>query len=278
MALPRSPYRPIFRPLHRPVLAGLQTLRLAKLSRKWIRVSNPDYPWPLPGLLSGMVMLMTRREDFQYLEPNYEPRVAGAIQQLVRPGFVCADVGAHVGYMTLLMARLAGDAGRVVALEALPENAALLRRHVELNQLAGRVQVENVAVSDADLPAITLHRGPSSFESSAVSSTPFGQFTVPARTLDQAFASADRLDFVKMDIEGAEALAMRGMRRVLRALRPTVLLEVHDDGWPAIDELLAAGYELHDLDFQPTDAATMRRRGLTHCIARATSPENLAAR
>lgn len=267
MSLPRNPYRPCFRVIHRPVLAGLRLLRLSQLERKWIRVSNCNYAWPLPGILAGQVMQLTRREDFQYLEPNYEPRVCKAIQRLVRPGFVCADVGAHVGYMTLFMAKLTGETGRVFAFEALPENAEMLQRNIRLNHLSQRVAVENVAVTDRSQPSVTLFRGPSSFESSAVGDTNRGHFTVPGKSLDDYFASHTALHFLKMDIEGAETQALCGMQRILRTLRPTILLEVHDAGWPAVDQLLAAGYLLHDLELQPIDVATMRAQRINHCVA-----------
>jgi FkbM family methyltransferase len=267
MSLPRNPYRPCFRVFHGPVLACLRLLRLSQLSRKWIRVSNRDYAWPLPGILAGQVMQLTRREDFQYLEPNYEPRVCGAIQRLVRPGFVCADVGAHVGYMTLLMAKLTGESGRVFSFEALPENAGLLQRNVQLNHLCQRITVENVAVTDRSQPEVTLFRGPSSFESSAVGDATRGNFTVPGKSLDDYFTDRP-LNFLKMDIEGAETYALRGMTKLLSKQRPTILLEVHDAGWPAIDQLLTAGYALYDLELRPIDLTAMRSQRINHCVAK----------
>jgi FkbM family methyltransferase len=268
MSLPRNPYRPCFRVFHRPVLVCLRLLRLSQLSRKWIRVSNCDYAWPLPGILAGQVMQLTRREDFQYLEPNYEPRVCGAIQRLVKPGFVCADVGAHVGYMTLLMAKHTGESGKVFAFEALPENAGLLKRNIQLNKLSHRVSVENVAVTDRTQSEVTLFRGPSSFESSAVGDTNRGNFSVPGKSLDDYFAGKS-LNFLKMDIEGAETYALRGMKTILNTQRPTILLEVHDAGWPAVDQLVSAGYALHDLELQPIDIAVMRSQRINHCVATA---------
>lgn len=263
----RNPYRPYYGVVHRPVLALLQVLGLTRMANKWIRVSNRDYAWPLPGLLAGYVMQFVVREDFQYLAPNYEPRVCGAIQRLVRPGMVCADVGAHLGYMTLLMAKLTGESGRVVSFEVLPQNARMLQRNVESNRLQQRVTVVHRAVSERSQDAVTLYLGPSSFESRLAGGPNDEQIVVPAVALDDYFTTGQRLDFLKMDIEGAETLAFAGMTRLLREQRPTILLEVHDAGWPAVDRLVQAGYRLHDLELRPTDAAAMKSQRLNHCVA-----------
>src|SRR5262245_50608094 len=99
MSRSRSSYRPYLAPVHRPVLLALRGLGFRRMADKWVRMSNREYAWPLHTPLEGHSMRLTWREDFQYLAPNYEPRVCGAIQRILRPGFVCADVGAHLGYM-----------------------------------------------------------------------------------------------------------------------------------------------------------------------------------
>jgi hypothetical protein len=60
---------------------------------------------------------------------------------------------------------------------------------------------------------------------------------------------------------------MLGMHKVLRRTRPVILLEVHDTGWAAIDELLAADYVLHDLDLNTVTADHMRTERINHCVA-----------
>ena len=267
MSLPRSPYRPYFRILHRPVLALLQGIGMGRLARQWIRVSNCDYAWPLQGLLEGHVMQLASRDDYQYLAPEYEPRVCAAILQLVKPGYFCADIGAHIGYMILLMAKLVGEQGRVYSFEALPENAHVLERNVAINGWQKRVDVENRAVSDRSQTECVVHRGRTSFESSLMGGDYGESFTVPATALDDYFAYRSQLDFIKMDIEGAEARAMLGMKKILTRTRPVILLEVHDAGWAALDELLAADYVLHYLELKPVTSDQMRAQRITHCVA-----------
>ena len=59
-----------------------------------------------------------------YVERSYEPSVTWALVRLIRPGWACVDVGAHLGYFTLLLAHLVGKVGKVFAFEAHPENAS----------------------------------------------------------------------------------------------------------------------------------------------------------
>lgn len=267
MTKSRTSFRPYLEFIHQPVLVALRGLGFRRLTDKWIRMSNRNYAWPLHGPLDGHVMQFLWREDFQYLAPNYEPRVCGVIQRLVRPEFVCADVGAHLGYMSLLMAKLVGEKGKVHSFEALPDNAKLLRRNISLNGYAQRVQIVNAAVTDGETPTIQLYLGPSSFQSSINPEDGAGQITIPALSLDGYFEGFRRLDFIKMDIEGAEVMAVPGMRRVLEHLRPTLLLEVHDDAWSAVEVLLSAGYRLQDLDCKPMQLDEMQARKLNHCVA-----------
>jgi len=88
-----------------------------------------------------------------YVEGRYEPKVLDTILRLVQPRCVCVDVGAHIGYFTLLLAKLVAEDGRAIALDAHPEDAEKVRSNVEINSYGPRVQVENMAVSDA-----TCHR------------------------------------------------------------------------------------------------------------------------
>jgi len=194
-----------------------------------------------------------------YVDEPYEPQVADALERLVRPGWTCLDVGAHVGYFTLLLARLVGEQGKVLAFEAAPENARLLARNVRLNKLERRVMVENLAVADGPGElALYAARSGGSTEWTLDAAfagredlvpTPRQAVPVQAVALDDYFPAGARVELVKMDIEGGEARALPGMRRLLRDAQPIVLLEFHREvGWPAVQELRAHGYVFEELD------------------------------
>lgn len=265
MSTQRSPYRPYLGIFHSPVRAALQALQLRRLAQKWARISHPDPDWPLPGIQQGHRMTFGSQPDTQYLAPSYEPKVCGAIQRLVKPGFICADVGAHIGYMTLLMAKLTEERGKVYAFEALPDNARRLRRNADLNGYQQRVVVENKAVCDRTCD-VEFHLGPSSFQSSLVLYPDHESITVPGTSLDAYFADFDRLDFMKMDIEGAEIQGVAGMKRIASDLRPIALIEVHAAEPVAIEPLIAAGYDLYDLELRPITPADRQRAWINHYV------------
>ncbi len=164
------------------------------------------------------------------------------------------DIGAHLGFFTLLLAHLVGETGRVFAFEAHPENVRWLRVNLALNRLSGRVTVENLAVCDGSQTAVRLNAPLHySCEWSIVRSSSVRHFLeIQAIALDQYFAQGPRVEFIKMDIEGAEYVALQGMRDILQRYRPICLLELHsDEGQMAALYLDHCGYLLTDLQDQP---------------------------
>jgi|ERR1043166_1210092 FkbM family methyltransferase len=148
------------------------------------------------------------------------------VSRMIRRGDVVLDIGANIGFYTLLFARLVGDSGRVYAFEPDPTNFALLEKNVRAN---GYKNVELVRKALADENGKTrlylaknnrgMHRlyqprrGGKSVEVDVV-------------RLDDYFAADHtRINFVKMDVEGAESAVLRGMSALLRKNRATMLLE-----------------------------------------------------
>jgi FkbM family methyltransferase len=126
---------------------------------------------------------------------------------------------------------------------------------MQINGLQARVRVENIAVSDGAQQVVDLFAGrqASSSEWNIVghdlaNSQTSCVLTIPATSLDAYFPEGSRVDFVKMDIEGAEAQALYGMRDLLRRSRPLLLIEFHDDSnWEGRHCLLDNDYRLLDL-------------------------------
>lgn len=146
---------------------------------------------------------------------TYESEFARRIVSAIRPGMTAFDVGAHSGYYTLLMARLVGSSGRVFAFEPNRKSAACLKHHLEIND------IRNVEVIEA---AVAESVGRSLFTDTDYS----GQLgnhgrVVPTVRLDD-YPSPD---FVKMDIEGAEGLALRGADRILSKQETIWYIELH---------------------------------------------------
>jgi FkbM family methyltransferase len=145
---------------------------------------------------------------------SLEPGTAAVLTALAPPGGTVIDVGANVGMLTLPAARQVGPTGRVLALEAAPRVADLLSRMVRMNGL-GWVEVCPMAAGDEDgvlrfnLSAQTTHN----------SVLPLDDVTetieIPSRRLDTLLAPGERVDLVKIDVEGAELQVWRGMQRVV---------------------------------------------------------------
>lgn len=226
--------------------------------------------WRLAGPLSGCRFRVRNDEEGQYVlaDPCYEPEVCRIIEQVVRPGMTCADVGANIGYITLLLAKCCSPWGKVYAFEAVPSNADQARENISINGLSHRVVVENFAVSDKSASGVLLYEGDSTFEFSLLPrSRHTGGIEVSTIALDDYFGEESALDFVKVDIEGAEEKAVNGMRNILSNQRPTLLIEIHDErGCSAVEHLIASRYSVFDLEGRPVGRQA-KSASISHVLA-----------
>ena len=182
---------------------------------------------PTPVDLGGYQVLVQKLDtDFAAAILNtgqYEEHVRAAIREQAREGQVCLDVGANIGVLTFLLARLVGPGGRVIAVEPNPDNLQLLYRGIVLNGL-DNVEVLPFAASNART-IVTLEGGPSnSHLIGARAPVDRGHF-VQTAILDEVLAALDRLDLVKMDIEGHEPTAFQGLLRLIARHRPALVME-----------------------------------------------------
>jgi len=244
--LPESAKRAIYRsgPLARGIRGALN--KAAPEGPAEVRVAA--------GALEGYSLLLEMQTEKDFWLGTYEPELQWALGELARPGMVAFDVGANIGYITLMLARAVGPTGKVVAFEALPGNLERLERNLGLNGMADRVTIQAGAVGEGE-GTLTFHvhasGGMGKAEGSAGRSdeTYESEISLPSTSLD-AFVyehGGPEPQIIKMDIEGGEVLALPGMRRLLREARPTLLLELHgpEAARAAWEELSAAGYTIH---------------------------------
>lgn len=197
---------------------------------------------------------------------EHEEPVMNRLRALIEPGWVCVDVGANIGQFSELLADLTAPSGEVYAFEAHPHNAQQLRKNMASRGVGDRVMVYHAAVTDGAHPTIGLcpGRNHSSFEWNIVGHTVDGETTeaeleVPAIGLDAFFQASDRVNFVKIDVEGAAGNVFEGMRRILHEQHPVLFIEFHDDKeWASRRILLEAGYRLFDLEQNDISAAQAR--------------------
>ena len=172
---------------------------------------------------------------------TYEPEQTALFAEHLEKGSVLFDVGAHVGYYSLLSARLVGEKGRVISLEPNPHNAAFLEGHVRINQ-ADNVTVLRTAASDSNG---TLH-----FAAGTGTGTGHlaeeGELEVKSCMLDTMAAEQNVMPtHIKIDVEGAELSVLKGAQKVLTEARPVIFLSTHGAGVHA-----ACCKHLEDLGYQ----------------------------
>lgn len=178
----------------------------------------------LRGPLRGARWLLASRgKTLRVLMGTYEPEQTALFVRHVGPGGTFLDVGAHVGFYTLLGARRVGSEGRVWAFEPDVTNARHLRRHVAINGLSN-VRVEEAAVAEADGTA----RFGGGSGSGTGRLTGSGDREVRTVGLDSL---CDRHGLtptaLKIDVEGAEGAVIRGASETIRRARPVIFLSTH---------------------------------------------------
>jgi len=185
----------------------------------------------------------------------WESEVTRVLTSTVKQGMTVIDIGAHIGYYTLLFAKSVGPSGRVFSFEPHPSNFDLLSKNVQLNKLM-QVQPLNQAVfSHAGEITISVPDDqPNSGNGSACIAKGVQQFRVSAISLD-AFCEkfTVRPDVIKMDVEGAEYEVLRGAEQVIAQFRPKLLIELHHfDGnlaaHPVPDLVSGWGYHIDWLE------------------------------
>lgn len=201
-----------------------------------------------------------------FLDGQFEPSETRLVERLLRPGMVVVDIGAHVGYYSLLAAKAVGDTGKVFSFEPEPRNFALLQRNIELNGLQNVTAVRK-GVSDRTGP-MELHVD--RVNQGGHSLYQLGEGTesivIDLTSLDDYFADIDlTVDFIKMDIQQAEPLAFKGMGellkrqkavRILTEIEPPELRKSGIDPQEFLDNLCKLGFRLFSVDgddVKPTD-------------------------
>jgi FkbM family methyltransferase len=176
-----------------------------------------------------------------YLLGTTEPAVQAALLALVQPGMVVYDIGANVGFFTVILARLVGPTGRVVAFEPLVRNVDWLHHNMRVNGF-DQVEVRSAAVGATSGITSFLTSTENTWGSLASSgksvASPAGVVDVSVIALDDLAATdAPRPHLLKIDIEGGEVDALRGAAAFLERERPILLVELHSTQ-AAIAELL----------------------------------------
>jgi FkbM family methyltransferase len=217
-----------------------------------LRASRIRYPETKPKVvhsrINGYALLVLANEDVGraiYFGGSYEPAETKYLRKAIGSDAVCVDIGANVGYFTMLMAQ-AASGGNVHAFEPIELNAVLLRASIELNGFTN-VRINQCAVGDT-VGAVSLSQSSDSAYSSIhdTQRKPLARtLTVSVTTLDAYLEreGVERVDVLKADVEGAEGLVVAGASRLLsdKARRPhLIMLELYDQNLQAFGSSVSA--------------------------------------
>jgi len=139
------------------------------------------------------------------------------IEKLIKKGMIVLDLGAHIGYYTLIAAKLVGENGRVFSFEPEPYNFALLSKNVEINGYENVVLIKKAVLDKTGRCDLFFDiRG--SWDASVLKCDRPRSIRVETTALDDFFQNTDyKIDVIKMNIEGAEPLALLGADRIIKA-------------------------------------------------------------
>ncbi len=198
----------------------------------WI-AGDRGVPWSINGLPYRIDI-----RQRHMMAHEYESSVANFLRDLIKPGFVCFDVGANVGVYALQFCRWSAPTGRVVAFEPNPAAREVLERHLSMNHFEDRVQIVGAAVGSSQDCATFFAAGADGMSrlgtpNPALINQSYA-FSVPVYTLDNFARTNDNVpDVVLIDVEGFELSVLEGAREIIknRRNRTHFVVEMHPASW-----------------------------------------------
>jgi len=195
---------------------------LGKTLRNILKIIPKNSVLPiLQGSAKGMKWIVGSGV-YGYWLGSYEMEKQKVFSKSISEGDVVFDIGAHVGFYTLIASKLVGETGKVYSFEPFPKNISYLKKHIRLNKL------DNVKIVDR---AVSNKTGEVFFEAGQNSSTgkisKNGQKIQSIKLDDFIKENIPVPDIIKMDIEGGETETLKGAEITLRKYRPVILLATH---------------------------------------------------
>jgi len=223
---------------------------LGKILRLPLRLIPKGMVLPiLQGPLRGKKWIVGAGEHGYWLG-SYEMNKRLAFEREISPGSVIYDIGANVGYFSLLASVLSGEKGQVYAFEPLSRNVSFLKKHINLNRLSN-IQIIEAAVSSESGEAL-FNIGASTAMGHI---SEFGKLRVRMVSLDNLVSSGELQppDYMKIDVEGAEYDVLKGAENLIETFQPILFLDTHqrEAHQKTINFLEQHHYQIEILDGRP---------------------------
>lgn len=199
---------------------------------KWLGIVDKSYKKKLP---EGFYMLLTPSEHIQrqlFWYGHYEQALGNLVKKILQPGYVFFDIGANIGYFSLIAANNA-PTSKIISFEPVKNLFQKLRENISINSI-GNITAVNAAIGELNeekelFISADDNLGMSSFQ-------PPENFSgrkekVKVISIDSWFKTArlSRVDLIKLDIEGSELAALKGMQEVLHNFKPLIIAEINPD-------------------------------------------------
>jgi FkbM family methyltransferase len=208
----------------------------------------------------GNTMYLDPEDNLELsLKGVHEPLTTRIFQKEINPGDTVLDIGAHIGYYTLISAKIVREHGRVFSFEANPSNYAILKKNIEVNGYHNVIAIQKAISNFQGNTKLFFEKSSNTRWSSIYNIHGEGKFIeVDVSTIDEILKDyTGRVDFIKLDIEGAEMAALRGMNNILKnnrkikiviEFRPSILLRVGIVPREFLDFFTTKGFKIYYAD------------------------------
>lgn len=200
----------------------------------------------------GRFAVRAQSDDLHHIMPSTHTEIFDVFARHLKPGDVAIDAGANIGAVTVFMAGCVGPQGRTIAVEMMPDTATQLRRNLALNGL-DRVELVELALSDTAGQTIVAEVaegifGQASILASANAGREVRRVEVKTTTLDAMTAGIERIAAMKLDLEGAEPMALAGAGAMLQRTAAIVFESWAGDGGETAAILQGHGFAISPID------------------------------
>ena len=208
----------------------------------------------LKQFAEGLMASNRLQEILRGAKGAYEIPVQEWFREHIQPGWTCLDVGCHVGILSFALGQCVGPSGHVYSFDAFEQNAKDVNYNAAFLGLEKQVKAQWCAITDGSSETVRLFSGRHQWSAEwnlrgvdVEGKKSETSLEVPARSLDGLFPT-EKVDFVKIDVEGAATGVIRGMRSILARCAPQLFIEYHgadeDEGMQLLSD---QGYTFIDL-------------------------------
>jgi FkbM family methyltransferase len=217
--------------------SGIYALSSASLNPKLIM--NGLYFFRVGEL--GIVLCRGKTDDIVQLVPGHEGDVEEFVKQHLKEGSIFVDVGANIGYYTIIASKLLGSKGKVYAVEPVPSTATILKINIKLNGCNNVIVIEGAAWSTKG--RLILRIPGTNYGYASAVRLGSKSISVKAIPLDEVLGSVEYVDLIKIDVEGAEYEVLKGAKNTLLKTK-CVVIELTRNVKEVLEFLMNFGFKI----------------------------------